>query len=119
MFLEILLRWMLNTSSIWKEAYWITWRSPCHYPKTSRPSDPCSTSQFLKCWAQVEQMKRPSHGKGQELMPFKRQKTREALERSKTGAMEDYLQALPLESVTAENVAVNLRVTRGPAPGAI
>lgn len=52
-------------------------------------------------------------------MPFKRQKTREALERSKTGAMEDYLQALPLESVTAENVAVNLRVTRGPAPGAI
>lgn len=68
-----------------------------------------------------------------ELMPFKRQKTRDsgnALQRRKTAAMEDYLQTLPegdgegeddhrdracdaLE-VTAENIAVNLRVTRGP-----
>ena len=46
-------------------------------------------------------------------MPFKRQKTREALERGKTAALEDYLQALDC-SVTAENVAVDLRVSRGP-----
>ncbi|CAJ1377531.1 unnamed protein product [Effrenium voratum] len=63
----------------------------------------------------------------QELMPFKRQKTRDtshALQRRKTAAMEDYLQALPEEAeapssgclnpVTPQNVAVNLRVVRGP-----
>lgn len=73
-----------------------------------------------------------TEAKTNELMPFKRQKTRDAgnaLQRRKTAAMEDYLQALPegeggdgegdrrdlgaLE-VTPENIAVNLRVTRGP-----
>ncbi|CAK9084158.1 Hypothetical protein SCF082_LOCUS39934 [Durusdinium trenchii] len=64
-----------------------------------------------------------------ELMPFKRQKTRDAghaLQRRKTAAMEDYLQALPEEEarddaepskgleITTDNIAVNLRVTRGP-----
>ena len=60
-----------------------------------------------------------------ELMPFKRQKTRSggrALQRQKTAAMEDYLQTLPEAEakpskalqVNAENIAVNLRVTRGP-----